>query len=356
MTRDVRSRQVTFCIPSFNRADLVAETLDSLLAQTDPRWEAVIVDDGSTDHSAAVIDSYAARDARIRPIARTRGPKGACTCRNVAVDNARGDYLVFLDTDDIVAPFCVAQRLTAATENPDADFIIFPALLFHDVPGDLDLWWNVQTAEDELTRQFHQDAVCQGTGPLFRRDAMLSVGGWNERLALWQDIELFFRFYIQRYRYVTRFDLPPDLHIRRSPASLSRGDFFAREKFVSRAEVVRLAARLLRDNGQADRLPQLRFMTAEIITGVARARHFDLARDLVAWAGREAIFAPEELQGLRRYVRLHRTRLVRISPLKRYASRVADAFQAPSSLGRLAHSTTPARVTPEWAMAPSAHV
>ena len=95
------------------------ETLDSLRAQQDPRWEAVVVDDGSTDDSPAMIEAAAAADPRIRFYRRSRDPKGACTCRNEAIALAHGDLLVFLDTDDLVTPECVRQRVVMMNAKPD---------------------------------------------------------------------------------------------------------------------------------------------------------------------------------------------------------------------------------------------
>ena len=68
---------VTICTPSFNRADLIRETLDSLVSQTFPEWEMIVVDDGSTDNSIDIIREYSRRDPRIRFLNRDRDPKGA---------------------------------------------------------------------------------------------------------------------------------------------------------------------------------------------------------------------------------------------------------------------------------------
>ena len=338
---------LSFITPSFNRADLVAETLDSLLAQTDPRWECVIVDDGSTDDSETIIRNYAERDPRIRFFHRDREPKGACPCRNIAVDLSRGKYLTFLDTDDLAAPHAVATRVRVMEENPENDFAILPSLLFRHKPDDLDLWWNIdKPGIDELTRQFHQDAIAQGTAPVFTREAFDRVGRWDETLALWQDIDLFFRLYIQGYRYTKHFDLEPDIHIRRLETSLSRAGFFAGSKQESRVRVVKTAVRLLRENDLGGRLSEARFMVAEIITGTARARQFDLAADTLAWACAESVLTSGQSRTLKRYIMAHKLRLTTLpgvsSPLQKSVAQFATSV---STLGKLCHSTTPAILT-----------
>src|SRR4051812_28957052 len=108
---------------------MVGETAASIFAQTYPNWEWMIVDDGSTDNSWEVLQGFAANDSRVRIFQRDREPKGACTCRNIAVEKATGDYVIFLDTDDLLATFCLEQRVKAMDEHPDCDFVIFPMLL-----------------------------------------------------------------------------------------------------------------------------------------------------------------------------------------------------------------------------------
>jgi glycosyltransferase involved in cell wall biosynthesis len=326
--------RISFICPNFNRADYVVQTLDSLRAQRDPRWEAVVVDDGSTDDSPAMIEAAAAVDSRIRFYRRSREPKGACTCRNEAVTLAHGDLLVFLDTDDLVTPDCVRQRVAMMDTAPELDFAIFPATLFRDQPGDLNLWWNIDNGRPLLERQFHQDAICQGTGPVFRKESFLRVGGWDESLALWQDIDLFFRFLIQGYLYEICFDHPADLHIRRHDASLSRGNFFTRPKQQSRVRVLETVLDLLRRSDTPQWIRESRFMLAEIFSGCARSRLFDLCQEVLDLDREHQVFTKAEKWVLQVYLVTYRLRLYRL-PLwsKHLETRFNKAFNARSSIG-----------------------
>ena len=92
------SRRTSVIIAARDAEHTLGETLDSLLAQTDPDWEALVVDDGSTDATADIIAAYAARDDRIAALASTG--LGASTARNLALARAEGDRLLFLDSDD----------------------------------------------------------------------------------------------------------------------------------------------------------------------------------------------------------------------------------------------------------------
>jgi peptidoglycan/xylan/chitin deacetylase (PgdA/CDA1 family)/GT2 family glycosyltransferase/SAM-dependent methyltransferase len=94
--------KVSVVIPARNAGETLAETLASLRAQTLESWEALVVDDGSTDDTAAVARDLAAADARIR-VLEGRG-RGAGAARNVGVEAAGGELLLFLDADDLLAP------------------------------------------------------------------------------------------------------------------------------------------------------------------------------------------------------------------------------------------------------------
>ncbi|MDB0061197.1 FkbM family methyltransferase [bacterium] len=85
-------------IPSFNRADLISETLDSVLNQTYRYWECIIVDDGSTDFSSEIISKYLELDNRFKYLERPKDRlKGPSACRNIGLQNAKGEYVIFLD-------------------------------------------------------------------------------------------------------------------------------------------------------------------------------------------------------------------------------------------------------------------
>jgi peptidoglycan/xylan/chitin deacetylase (PgdA/CDA1 family)/GT2 family glycosyltransferase/2-polyprenyl-3-methyl-5-hydroxy-6-metoxy-1,4-benzoquinol methylase len=109
---------ISIVIPARNAAATLAETLDSVLAQSIGDWEAIIVDDGSTDATAAITASYAARDPRFSGVT---GPgKGVGNARNLGIAAARGKYLHFLDADDWNDPSFYEKLLNALAAHPGA--------------------------------------------------------------------------------------------------------------------------------------------------------------------------------------------------------------------------------------------
>ncbi|HLF46080.1 MAG TPA: glycosyltransferase family 2 protein, partial [Chitinophagaceae bacterium] len=87
-------------IPTYNRAHLIKETIDSVLRQTHPHFEIIIVDDGSTDDTKQVIENHFGKDARVIYFYKQNEERGAA--RNFGLKQAKGDYAVFLDSDDLM--------------------------------------------------------------------------------------------------------------------------------------------------------------------------------------------------------------------------------------------------------------
>ncbi len=111
--------RTSFVIPARNAAPTLAQTLDSLLAQGDGDWEALIVDDGSSDETPQLIAAHAQRDARFIAL-RGSGTPGASAARNVGLHQARGQRIVFLDSDDWIEPGFLERMNAALDAAPDA--------------------------------------------------------------------------------------------------------------------------------------------------------------------------------------------------------------------------------------------
>ncbi|MCP9861486.1 glycosyltransferase family 2 protein [Cyanobium sp. Cruz-8H5] len=193
--------KVSVIIPLYNREGLVGETLDSLLAQTFPDWEAVVVDDHSTDCSLAVAEGYARRDGRIRVYQRSGAVKGAPACRNEGFRRSTGEYVIFMDSDDLLMPQCLEHRVAFIEARPELDFAVWQTMNFRSVPGDLDTAWNVFTDEDDLDRFLRSDAPWQTMGPIWRREVVEGVGGWLESALCWQDWEFHLRVLAKRQNF-----------------------------------------------------------------------------------------------------------------------------------------------------------
>jgi SAM-dependent methyltransferase len=112
---------ISVVIPAYNREATLGVSLDALLAQGHQDWEAIVVDDGSADRTAAVAQEYAARDPRIRVHRQANG--GVSVARNTAIGVARHPWLFFLDADDWITPEAFAQLTAALERHPDAQLV-----------------------------------------------------------------------------------------------------------------------------------------------------------------------------------------------------------------------------------------
>ena len=113
---------ISVIIPVYEAAAFLRRCLDSLLAQTFADWEAVCIDDGSTDASAEILDDYAARDARFRVFHKAN--EGVSIARNAGIARAAGNYVLFCDSDDFLHPQTM-EICFARAERDGADLVAF---------------------------------------------------------------------------------------------------------------------------------------------------------------------------------------------------------------------------------------
>ncbi|ESU22178.1 hypothetical protein FEDK69T_21580 [Flavobacterium enshiense DK69] len=103
---------ISIIIPTYNRADLIEETLNSLLDQTYSNWECIIVDDGSSDNSQDVIQNFVEKDQRFKYFDRPSDRvKGANSCRNFGFEKSSGSYVKWFDSDDLLLPDALEKQI-----------------------------------------------------------------------------------------------------------------------------------------------------------------------------------------------------------------------------------------------------
>jgi glycosyltransferase involved in cell wall biosynthesis len=185
--------KVSVVIPIKGRPQLFELTVQSLMEQTYPHWEAVVVDDGSSADEFRRIAEIAGRDQRMR-LMKNPGPRrGASACRNIGLAVSRGEYVVFLDGDDALAPICLQRRVEVIKSNPKVDFAVFATSLFRAIPGDTRFFWNQFTSEDDLDRFLRFDLPWHTSGPIWKKSSLRQKGPWDDRVLSAQDWEFHIR-------------------------------------------------------------------------------------------------------------------------------------------------------------------
>lgn len=205
---------VSIIIPHFNRSLLLVETLASVYKQTYSNWEVIIVDDGSRDDELSAVERLA--DDRVRVLIRTDGEKGPSRCRNVGAQTAKGTFLLFLDSDDLLAPWCLESRIQLLRSTKDADAVVLPVAIFRNSPGDERALWNDLTGDDEIDRFTISDPVWHTSSPLWMRSQFLLKGGFNERVMYGDDSELHLRYLLNNSKFRKFPDELPDAFVRRA--------------------------------------------------------------------------------------------------------------------------------------------
>ncbi|MBM2832867.1 MAG: glycosyl transferase family 2 [Candidatus Brocadiaceae bacterium] len=112
---------VSVIIPAHNAVDTLSETLESLLAQTHGQWEAIVVNDGSTDKTDAIVTNYSQKDSRIHSIWQPQG--GEASARNTGINLANYDWLLFLDADDWIASSYLEKMTNTLAADPSLDAV-----------------------------------------------------------------------------------------------------------------------------------------------------------------------------------------------------------------------------------------
>ncbi len=200
---------VSVIIPVHNRAHEMSPALDGLLAQTFTDFEVLIVDDHSTDHARDLAREYASRDERFIPADLPDPSRGAPAARNLGVARSRGDFIIFLDSDDALSPHALDARVRFLQSRPDLDFCVSRTQLFREHVGDVPQLWNADTGDDDLIRLLRGDVPWQTTGPTWRRSTLDRIIRpvdshdqlWDESAHSGQDWEFHIRALLSRLKY-----------------------------------------------------------------------------------------------------------------------------------------------------------
>lgn len=208
---------ISVVIPHFNRAELLGETIASIMESSEQRFEVIVVDDGSTMEQLCRVKAM--QNAKVRVMQRTDGIKGPSRCRNLGVAASTTNLIMFVDSDDLVAPWCLENRLALTALSSNVDFWVFPVLTFRDHAADRNALWNVmRTNEDDVSRFLRGDSPWHTSSALWKKESLEAVGGFNEEVLYGDDSDLHLRALLTKLAPAQFPDALPDVFIRRSNA------------------------------------------------------------------------------------------------------------------------------------------
>lgn len=182
---------ISVIIPVYNTERWLPECLDSLLAQKESDWEGILVDDGSTDSSAEICRRYCAADPRFRLIIQQNG--GPSAARNTGLDNALGEYIAFIDSDDTVLPDYLSTLLKNI-ERHNAEIASVGTCALKSCP---DKPQYVLTSEEAVEEMLYQTSSLTTSpyGKLFRKEL------WNGMRfrpgIIYEDLDIIYRIILK---------------------------------------------------------------------------------------------------------------------------------------------------------------
>jgi GT2 family glycosyltransferase len=184
--------EVTVVIPTCNRCRLLQRTLSAVLAQTDVRFEVIVVDDGSSDETPEFLLSL---DDPTVVVLRHEAPRGVSAARNAGLSIARGKWIAFTDDDDLWAPDKLREQLDAARRVPDAgwvavgEVVVDPALRI--IAGR-----RPPRAAELRNVLLYNIVPAGGSGTMVRTELLRQIGGFSTDLMVLADWDLWIRLFL----------------------------------------------------------------------------------------------------------------------------------------------------------------
>ncbi len=226
---DCQRGLVTVIIPTYNRSDLIRETLKSVVAQQYRPIELIVVDDGSRDNTRAVVEEYIAavhEDLTVRYIYQDNA--GAPAARNRGTRAASGEFLQYLDSDDLLDREKIEHQVTALRSADWAAFAYGPIRELENPARTI--YCQSEMSWERMLRKSIVTPAMQTAGPLSRRSMIAKIGPWNEKIAPMEDWEYFTRavvsglqgVYAPRAITLHRMDVPDRLRWTGKPGTVER--------------------------------------------------------------------------------------------------------------------------------------
>ena len=188
---------ISVIVPAYNAEKTIQATIESVLKQTFTDFELLVVDDGSSDSTVAIVANIA--DARVRLIAGEHA--GASASRNRGFAQSNGELVAFLDADDLWTPDKLAAQLAALQNNADVA-VAYSWTDFIDEKGQFLRKGSRSTYSGNVyDKTLVGSFLGNGSNALIRREAVAEVGGYDESLAAGQDRDLYIRLAV-RYPFV----------------------------------------------------------------------------------------------------------------------------------------------------------
>ena len=207
---------VSICIPTYNRKEYLKETIDSILAQTYKDYEIIIVDDGSTDGTGEMV-----KQLDLPVTYHWQENSGDAAARNKLIELARGQYISFIDSDDLLLPDAI-ERMVKVTEAQSKDAIVYGSYFRIDENGKVYGRCKRKLRSGNITKYLFQTILVHSCGSMFPKKILKAPTAFDTSLRICSDYDLWLRLSLE-YPFIA---LPkPTFKRRRHTANLSTPSF-----------------------------------------------------------------------------------------------------------------------------------
>ena len=184
--------KVTVVVPAYNVSKYIQEALASLEKQTFSDFEVLIVDDGSTDDTAAVVENFCQRDSRFKLLQKSNG--GLSSARNYGIRHAQGEYIALLDGDDVYHQDKLATHVARLYSQADVGLVYSASRTIRDDGKPTFITLSGKPIHpNPLLALLCKNFIGHGSNAVFRRCLIEEVGGFNQNLRSWEDVDLWLR-------------------------------------------------------------------------------------------------------------------------------------------------------------------
>lgn len=186
--------RITIITPCFNDSKLISETLGCILNQSYNCWEYFVVDDGSTDGTQELVKKYAAKDSRLQFVQRPKTlPKGANACRNLGAEMSTGEYLIFLDSDDLLS-LDALEKMSELIEKSQPKLLVNRTRSFVIETNDRDFKpFEIASVKSAYNAFNNYKILWSTVSVLWNKDFFNELGCFDLKLNRFQDYELHLR-------------------------------------------------------------------------------------------------------------------------------------------------------------------